>query len=82
MNLLTIRAAAEQIGYSKKTLENWIFRGALPFPFLKTQTGRIRIREADIEKWIKESMTVIMPGETDKPQVGEHTPKAHQKTKP
>ncbi len=82
MNLLTIRAAAKKIGYSKKTLENWIFHGRLPFSHLRTATGRIRIREADVDQWINETMTVVLPGESSKPSAGDHSPKERQQAKP
>ena len=53
--LLTARDVAERLGVSAETVLRWVRDGKLPA--IKLPGGAIRVREDEIEAWLKERAT-------------------------
>lgn len=48
--------AAEFLGYTKRAMQNWRFRGGGP-PFIRVSARSIRYRRSDLIEWINSKVT-------------------------
>jgi excisionase family DNA binding protein len=56
MTHLTVKAAAERLGVTEKTIRKWLAERRLPYLKLgKSQTSSVRIPEKALERLIRES---------------------------
>jgi excisionase family DNA binding protein len=71
--MLTAAEAAERLGFSPETVLRWIRQGKLPA--IRTPTGRIRIREGDLERCLEEWATPARGVVTHPVQDAAHGPR-------
>lgn len=52
-NLLTEKQAAEKMGLTERTLQNWRYTGKGP-DYIKLSHRAVRYRESDLAEWVEE----------------------------
>lgn len=53
MDLINVKEAAEILGIKHSTLNGWIFRNSVPFPFYRVNTRCIRFKKQDVVNYLE-----------------------------
>lgn len=54
-NMITIKEAAEILGVKHSTINGWMFKKTMPFPFYRLNTRCIRFKKQEILDYIEKA---------------------------
>jgi len=57
MEMTDVKEAAKILGVSHSTINGWMFRKCLPFPFYKIHARCIRFNKSDVIKYLERTKT-------------------------
>lgn len=63
-SLLDAQEIEEDLRLAHGTIHTWIYRGTMPFPFIRVR-GRIRVRKEALVRWLMQQE--VQPGGEQKP---------------